>query len=155
MTNYVFAKWALNSGSRTQYAEGASITIDANATMYAVWVQNVQEFNYTGGMQSYTVSITGIYRFDVYGAQGGSTAADSAETGGGGASQSAPGASYSYGSVVTGGGFGYGGSCSGAPIADGSYLIVFVGGGGSGYIGGVPSFTHGDNTYYSSTARTS
>ena len=124
MTNYVLAKWALNSGSETQYAEGASITIDANATMYAVWVQNVQEFNYTGGMQSYTVPITGIYRFDVYGAQGGSTAADSARTGNGG------GGRY-------GGGNGY-----------------YKSGGGSGYIGSVPSFTYGDCTYYSSTAST-
>lgn len=283
-TNYAFAKWALNSGSGTQYAVGASITLDANATMYAVWVQNVQEFNYTGGMQSYTVPITGIYRFDVYGAQGGSTAADSGGTGGaaaggyggvaygyakinagtvlyigvggcpnalnsqwkggwngggsaykdprysgggggcthvgtfnstlqqhgsrsglyivaggggggqyglyshksatggagggvngtngteadsggaggGGAVQSSVGASYLYESVITGGGFGYGGSCTGAPIANGGYLIVSggggglygggngyrkSGGGGSGYTGGVPSLTHGGATY--------
>lgn len=70
-TNYAFTKWALNSGSGTQYAAGASITLSANATMYAVWMQNVQEFNYTGGMQSYTVPTTGIYQLIVYGAEGG------------------------------------------------------------------------------------
>lgn len=70
-TNYAFAKWALNSGSGTQYAVGAAITLSANATMYAVWVQNVQEFGYTGGMQSYTVPTTGIYQLIVYGAEGG------------------------------------------------------------------------------------
>lgn len=70
-TNYAFAKWALNSGSGTQYAVGAAITLSANATMYAVWVQNAQEFNYTGGMQSYTVPATGIYQLLAYGAEGG------------------------------------------------------------------------------------
>lgn len=36
-TSYTFSKWALGSAGGTQYAAGASITISANTTMYAVW----------------------------------------------------------------------------------------------------------------------
>ena len=37
-SGYTFSKWALNSASGTQYAVGASMTLAASTTMYAVWV---------------------------------------------------------------------------------------------------------------------
>lgn len=36
-TSYAFSNWALGSASGTQYAAGASVTLSANTTMYAVW----------------------------------------------------------------------------------------------------------------------
>lgn len=36
-TSYAFSKWALGSASGTQYAAGASITLSASTTMYALW----------------------------------------------------------------------------------------------------------------------
>lgn len=43
-TGYSFSKWALSSTSGTQYAAGASITLSASATMYAVWTSNAHYF---------------------------------------------------------------------------------------------------------------
>lgn len=37
-TTYSFSKWALNGTDGTQYAVGATVTLGANTTMYAVWV---------------------------------------------------------------------------------------------------------------------
>lgn len=37
-TNYTFTKWAIGSASGTQYAVGASVTLTANTTFYAVWM---------------------------------------------------------------------------------------------------------------------
>ena len=40
-TNYTFSKWALNSTSGTQYAEGDTISgISANIILYAIWTYN-------------------------------------------------------------------------------------------------------------------
>lgn len=36
-SGYTFSKWALGSTSGTQYAAGASVTLSANTTMYALW----------------------------------------------------------------------------------------------------------------------
>lgn len=36
-SGYDFSKWALGSASGTQYAAGASVTLSANTTMYAIW----------------------------------------------------------------------------------------------------------------------
>lgn len=36
-TDYTFSKWALNGASGAQYAAGGTITLSANAVMYAVW----------------------------------------------------------------------------------------------------------------------
>lgn len=42
--NYTFSKWALGSASGTQYAAGASVTLSANTTMYAVWTYVVTPY---------------------------------------------------------------------------------------------------------------
>lgn len=36
-TDYTFSKWAIGSTSGTQYAAGASVTLSANTTFYAIW----------------------------------------------------------------------------------------------------------------------
>ncbi|MCD7864043.1 MAG: InlB B-repeat-containing protein [Lachnospiraceae bacterium] len=38
---YSFSKWASGSASGTQYAVGASVTLSANTTFYAIWTANV------------------------------------------------------------------------------------------------------------------
>ncbi|MBD5551910.1 MAG: InlB B-repeat-containing protein [Lachnospiraceae bacterium] len=44
-TNYGFVKWILNSTSGTAYAAGASITLSANATMFAQWIRTADFVN--------------------------------------------------------------------------------------------------------------
>jgi len=43
-TGYSFSNWALNGAGGTQYAAGASITLSASATMYAVWTYTGSPF---------------------------------------------------------------------------------------------------------------
>lgn len=71
-TGYTWAKWALGSAGGTQYSAGTSLQISASATMYAVWISTVSNFVYTGGTQRWTAPISGTYRLQAYGAQGGS-----------------------------------------------------------------------------------
>ncbi|MCD7819932.1 MAG: InlB B-repeat-containing protein [Lachnospiraceae bacterium] len=40
-TGYSFSKWAQNSTSGAQYAAGASVTLSADATFYAIWTADV------------------------------------------------------------------------------------------------------------------
>ena len=53
-TSYTFIKWALGSASGTQYAAGASVTLAANTTMYAVW--KASSANVTGNSTYLTVT---------------------------------------------------------------------------------------------------
>ena len=41
-TNYAFVKWAQGSTSGTQYAAGASVSLTANTTFYAIWKPTTQ-----------------------------------------------------------------------------------------------------------------
>lgn len=41
-TDYSFNKWAQGSASGTQYSSGASVTLSANTTFYAVWKANAK-----------------------------------------------------------------------------------------------------------------
>lgn len=72
-TNYTFINWAQGSTSGTRYEPGASITLTSNTTFYAIWTLTVTTFNYTGGAQSYTVPINGIYKIEVWAADGGAS----------------------------------------------------------------------------------
>ena len=51
-TGYSFIKWALGSASGTQYAAGASVTLSANTTFYAVWSSNAFYWIQNGVVQS-------------------------------------------------------------------------------------------------------
>lgn len=53
-TGFTFSKWAKDSASGTQYNAGASITINANTTMYAVWTAVVNVYNL--GEETYSFS---------------------------------------------------------------------------------------------------
>lgn len=48
-TNYAFVKWAAGSTSGTQYAAGASVTLTANTTYYAIWNQVILDVMATIG----------------------------------------------------------------------------------------------------------
>ena len=59
-TGYSFNKWAMGSTSGTQYAAGASITLTANTTFYALWTDNAWTWvnDYVGSGAGLTISIT-------------------------------------------------------------------------------------------------
>lgn len=73
-SDYTFSKWALGSASGTQYAAGASVTLSASTTMYAVWIANSFEMvlNTTGWTQKTTSGyVKGIeMRANEYASQG-------------------------------------------------------------------------------------
>ena len=78
-TNYIFSQWAMGSASGTRYNVGATVSLSASTTFYAYWVasSNVNKtFNYTGGVQSYTVAVAGVYKLEAYGARGGNVDID-------------------------------------------------------------------------------
>lgn len=67
-SGYVFIGW--KSGS-TAYAVGQSVTLTSNLTLTAQWyTAAATNFSYTGGIQSWTVPITGLYLLKAYGAAG-------------------------------------------------------------------------------------
>ena len=108
-TSYTFAKWAMGSTSGTLYAPGASVTLSASKTFYAYWALTTKSFGYTGGIQSYSIPVTGTYKLVTYGAKGGN------RTGSGG------NGGYSYGNAY---------------LTAGTTLYIVVGGAGSGKTGG-------------------
>lgn len=67
-TNYIFTGW--KSGN-TAYAVGQTVTLSSNLTLSAQWyTAAVTNFGYTGGVQSWTVPVTGLYLLKAYGAKG-------------------------------------------------------------------------------------
>lgn len=69
-TNYIFTGW--KSGN-TAYAVGQTVTLSANLTLSAQWyTAAATNFGYTGGIQTWTVPVTGLYLLKTYGAKGGS-----------------------------------------------------------------------------------
>ena len=52
--NHTFVRWDTNpSGTGTSYAPGAEITVNANVTLYAIWIVNrTVSFNANGGTGS-------------------------------------------------------------------------------------------------------
>lgn len=55
-TAYGFTKWALGSTSGTQYSAGATVTISANTTMYAVWTARNGAQVWSGTIEPYGTS---------------------------------------------------------------------------------------------------
>lgn len=138
-TNYTFYRWALNSASGTQYKAGAAISLNANATMYANWLQTTVNFGYTGKVQTFAAKAGVTYQLKVWGAQGKSI--DWISGGGGG---------YAIGNkavtanatwyVVVGGQAGYNGGgegCkkSGFPYSGNDVHTTDLSGGGATHIG--------------------
>lgn len=68
-SGYIWTGW--KSGS-TAYAVGQSVTLTSNLTLTAQWyTAAATNFSYNGGIQSWTVPITGLYLLKCYGAAGG------------------------------------------------------------------------------------
>ena len=69
-----FAGWTGSNGSTKQTTVSITKGSTGNKSYTANWapVTTVNNYAYTGGMQSYTVPVTGTYKLEVWGAQGGS-----------------------------------------------------------------------------------
>lgn len=76
-TNYLFTGWDIG-------AAGSSMILFEDVTAKAQWYANTWAFNYTGGIQTFTVPVTGNYRLETYGAQGYHTATYAGTDGKGG-----------------------------------------------------------------------
>lgn len=81
--DYHFLGWSTSENGSVEYADGATVSFNDSTTLYAVWERIVIDFDYTGTPQSFTTVNDGIYRLEVWGAQGGSY--DSTYVGGYGA----------------------------------------------------------------------
>ena len=81
-SGYIFTGWM--SGS-TAYTAGQSVTLSSSLVLTAQWyTAAATTFAYTGGIQTYTVPVTGLYLLKAYGAQGGSIGNTGAVGGAGG-----------------------------------------------------------------------
>lgn len=69
--DHIFCGWTMGSTEGTRYAPGVSVTLSSNTAFYAEWYRSVIPFEYTGGIQTYTVPYDGTYQLEVWGAQGG------------------------------------------------------------------------------------
>ncbi len=66
---HIFYRWALGSVNGTQYTPSSKITVTTNTIVYAYWAAiTAKSFGFTGGVQSYTADVTGIYKLTAYGA---------------------------------------------------------------------------------------
>lgn len=137
---YAFSKWQITTGDST--LSGNKLTIGTqDTTIKAIYIKSSEVFAYTGSEQKFTAPVSGKYKIEVWGAQGGGFS--TYESGFGG---------YSFGTVslnkndvlyINVGGKGTNGSAS-SEIASGGYN-----GGGNGgdvsstrYNGGGGGATH-------------
>lgn len=70
--DYHFLGWSTSENGSVEYADGATVSFNDSTTLYAVWERIVIDFDYTGKPQSFTSVNDGIYKLEVWGAQGGS-----------------------------------------------------------------------------------
>lgn len=113
--SYPFVGWSTSAAGAVVYGNGQSVkNLTSNGktvTLYAVWDKSGEkEFSYTGGPQIYTVSVSGNYQLEVYGAEGGYR---------GNANYSGKGG-YAVGTVY---------------LTEGTTLYVYVGGNGNNHYG--------------------
>ena len=108
---YMFSGWATSSTGSSTYSNGGTytnITTGDEITLYAYWtVFDHQDFGYTGNVQTFTVPVSGNYKLEVWGAQGGAAPSGSYPGGRGG---------YSYGEIS---------------LSRTTQLYVYVGGSGT------------------------
>ena len=68
--NYIFVGWKIVSGDAI--VSGNNITFGLeDASVKALWVQETYEFAYTGSEQIFVAPVTGYYKLEVWGAEGG------------------------------------------------------------------------------------
>ena len=68
--NYVFAGWEVVYGDVVISGNNITFT-SSNVSLLAMWVQGTYEFTYTGSEQTFTAPVSGYYKLEVWGAQGG------------------------------------------------------------------------------------
>ena len=71
---YTFNQYSVTGGGTLANPITNSPTLtmtDANQTINVEWAFNTLTFNYTGDVQTFTVPVTGYYKLECYGAQGG------------------------------------------------------------------------------------
>ncbi len=96
--NYVFAGWKLVSGDAI--VSGNNITFGLeDASVKALWAQETYEFAYTGSEQTFTAPVSGYYRLEVWGAQGGDSSNTSTYGGKMGSSSIGGLGAYSSGNI--------------------------------------------------------
>ena len=128
---YVFTGWYTELDGVIRIDEDTIVTNMSNHTLYAGWLYS--EFTYTGNEETFTIPISGYYRLDAWGAQGG----------------------YAKSSTYRGG---YGGYSTGLTyLEEGTILYINVGGKGTNgtkyateYLGGYNGGGYGTSTdeYY-------
>ena len=71
-TNYTFAGWSTTPTGHVEYHNNQEVLniSDNTITLYAVWIETFTNFDYTGSAQVYNVKEDGIYKVEVWGAQG-------------------------------------------------------------------------------------
>ena len=74
--DYTFAGWSLVNNKAVDFKNNARVnnltsTNNETITLYAVWVKNVFNFEYTGDIQTYEVLADATYKIEAWGAQGG------------------------------------------------------------------------------------
>ena len=113
---YIFTGWKIVSGNAI--VSGNNITFGfENVTLSAIWAQDTYEFAYTGSEQVFTAPVSGYYKLEVWGAQGGT----------------ANGYSGGYGGYSTGLVF----------LTKGEILYINVGGAGNSTASGVLQYVAG------------
>lgn len=77
-TGYTFAGWTGSNGDTPQTTVKISAHSTGEKSYTANWVPNAlvsgQDFDYTGNVQTFTAPVTGIYKLECWGAQGGNDA---------------------------------------------------------------------------------
>ena len=69
---YTFAGWKLISGDAV--ISGSALTFGStDVSIKATWTGNAKNFEYTGSEQTFTAPLSGRYKLEVWGAQGGSS----------------------------------------------------------------------------------
>ena len=73
-SGYEFTGWYTEKNGGTQLTKDTIVKINENQILYAHWkvLFISQSFTYTGKIQSFTVPVSGTYKLEVWGAQGGS-----------------------------------------------------------------------------------
>ena len=111
-SGFIFAGWTIVSGDSA--ISGNSLTVGTlDTTIKANWIANNYDFAYTGSEQTFTAPVSGYYKLEVWGAQGGNVSGGS------------------NGGTVTGVVGGYGGYSNGTIyLNEGDKIYINIGGQG-------------------------
>lgn len=77
---YVFAGWSASKNASDK--ENVIKMGSSNITLYAVWIKEIYAFDYTGDEQTFVVPVSGTYKIETWGAQGGTGQLDKVGLGG-------------------------------------------------------------------------